>query len=216
MESVLNFIAAYGWGAFIIVCVLFVVYALIFKNNILDEVFNSEKTEYDIKFHSFFRHARYRMLVELPALTLCPDKPVKQQLFIDLLQIATKTTYDTCLRMVEMDMRTWDSNRWASEFSLAMANNFKSWHDDAISSGIPVIVVNKFLSWCNPTITMVSEYINALSDSQIYDNNLTRTNTLFLIMNLLLISIISDAERTIKDINGDLDGMFYKGKMIEH
>lgn len=216
MENILKFIVSYGWGAFIIICVFFLIYVLVFKDKIIQNQFMVPRIESDIKFHSFFRHAQYRMMVELPTLTLCPDKPVKQQLFIDLLQIATKSTYDTCMEIVEKDMSAWDSNRWASELSRSMANNFKRWNDEAVTSGIPAIVVNKFMVMCNPTIILVSEYITALADSNIYNNNLTRTNTLFLIINLLLINIVSDAERTIKDINGDLDGILYKNQPIEH
>jgi hypothetical protein len=216
MENILNFVVSYGWGAFLIICVFFMTYVLVFKDKVLQDVFTKERVDSDIKFHSFFRHAQYRMMVELPALTLCPDKPVKQGMFIDLLQVATKCTYDTCLNVVSMDMSHWDSNRWASEISTAMANNFKSWNDQATKMSIPPIVINKFMVWCTPTITMVGEYITALADSKIYSDNLTRTNTLLLIMNLLLINIITDAERTLRDINGDLDGVLYKGEPIEH
>lgn len=216
MDNILNFIVSYGWGAFIIVCIFSLLYILIFKDKIFQEVFSKERSEFDIKFHSFFRHAQYRMMVELPSLVICPDKPVKQQIFIDLLQIATKNTYNTCLAVVNTDMSNWDSNRWASEVSTAMANNFKAWHDESEKMGIPQPVISKFMIWCTPTITMVGEYITALADSNIYNNNLTRTNTLLLIMNLLLINIIADAERTLKDLNGDLEGLVYKGNPIEH
>lgn len=216
MDNILNFIVSYGWGAFVIVCVFFLLYILIFRDKVFQDVFAKDHNEYDIKFHSFFRHTQYRMMVELPSLTICPDKPVKQQIFIDLLQIATKSTYTTCLNLVNTDMSHWDSNRWASEVSIAMANNFKSWYEESTKIGIPQAVISKFMVWCTPTITMVGEYITALADSNIYNNNLTRTNTLLLIMNLLLINIIADAERTLKELNGDLVGLVYKGEPIEH
>lgn len=213
MDLFLQIVSEYGWGAFLIILVFALLYFAITNKNIFE---NTKKEELDLEHHSFFRQVQYRLAVEIPSLKLCPDKPIKQQVFIDLLTIVTKSIYDVCRDLVHADMSSWTSDKWAIEFSNAMAEALKSWSVKAEDGGIPKVVVDKFTNWTTPNMMMINEYITILADSNLYQNNVARTNTFLLMINLLLVTFVADAERTIKKINGDLDGIKYKGKEIEH
>jgi hypothetical protein len=156
------------------------------------------------------------MMVELPNLNICPETPVKQQVFIDMMQLLVKRFYESCMEIATINMDEWDSNKWGLEISNIMMNSINSWYVDCMEEGIPQPVVNKFKNWASQDFSLINEYITSLADATIYKNNKTRTNTLFLIMNLLLIALIADAERSLRDLNGDIAGQMYKGNTIEH
>jgi hypothetical protein len=55
-----------------------------------------------------------------------------------------------------------------------------------------------------------------LGNSNLYSTNLIRTNTFLLTMNLLLVTTLGDAERSLKELNGEVGGKMYKNAILEH
>jgi hypothetical protein len=218
MEKLLDFLSTYGWGGFLVICIVFFAYFLIVKQKSLSPLFADRalQDEANLKYHPFFRYAQYRMSVELPNLHISPETPVKQQVFIDMLQLLTKRFYDTCKDITDMNMEDWDSDRWGVEISDIMVSCINSWVADCTQQQIPIAAMSKFKNWAAPNFALINEYVTILADSSVYTNNKTRTNTFFLIMNLLLVALVGDAERTLRDLNGDIAGQMYKGNVIEH
>ncbi len=58
-------------------------------------------------------------------------------------------------------------------------------------------------------------YITTIGTSRAYSSNIVKTNTLFLIVNVLFYTMLGDAERSIHSLNGDITGTIYKGKAVE-
>ena len=88
--------------------------------------------------------------------------------------------------------------------------------DLAISEGVPEIALKKFSKWHYPTLEMLYDYINVLGSSAVYPTNQARTNTFLLIMNLLQVTTVGDAERSLKELNGEVGGKLYKNLTLEH
>lgn len=218
MEKLLDFLATYGWGGFLTVCIVFFAYFLIVKQKSLTPLFADSGSHDDsnLKYHPFFRYAQHRMSVELPNLHIAPETPIKQQVFIDMLHLMTKRFYETCMEITDINMTDWDSDRWGFEISNIMVASINSWVSDCTQHGIPIAAISKFKNWASPNFSLINEYITNLADSSVYTNNKTRTNTFFLIMNLLLVALVGDAERSLRDLNGDIAGQMYKGNVIEH
>lgn len=218
MEQTLDFLSTYGWGGFLVFCIVIFAYLLIVKEKSLTPLFTNDKLEDEanLKYHPFFRYAQYRMTVELPNLQISPETPIKQQVFIDMLYLLTKRFYETCIEITDMNMDSWDSDRWGVEISNVMVSSINSWVSDCTQNQIPIAAINKFKNWASPNFGMINEYVTILADSSVYTNNKTRTNTFFLIMNLLLVALVGDAERSLRDLNGDIAGQMYKGNVIEH
>lgn len=165
--------------------------------------------------HPFFSNAQYRIVVEIPALELIPNKPAKQQLFRDLLTINIKATFDHCQEIARMDMDQWSGEKWAVEVNKRVNSMVTEFHKRAIDSGIPDVVLFKFARWNLATLEMLYDYINVLGNSNVYVNNNSRTNTFFLIMQVLLVTTIGDAERSLKELNGEVAGQRYKNMILE-
>lgn len=218
MDRLLDLLATYGWGGFTILLVVGLAYFFVIRQKSLSTFFNidDEEASTDLKYHPFFRYAQHRMNVELPNLMISPDKPVKQEIFIDMLQILCKHIYNTCMTIANVDMSTWSSDRWGVELSNMMVESINLWTADCAAHDIPPQVIIKFKGWASQNFSLINEYIAFLADSPAYLDNKTRTNTFFLVMNLLLITLIGDAERTLRELNGEISGQLYKGKVIEH
>lgn len=227
IHEILMAVSEYGWPSVIILAVLGAFYKIgIYlyssknKNNNSDDTVEDDdvpfKGERDLKFHSFFNNAEYRMVVEIPSLELMPEKPTKQQMFRDILSIETKTLYEICQDVTKLDMSEWNNERWMTEISKKVNEIIITMRKRIKEEGVPDVVVQKYMKWHNNSFDILHDYIKELGTSNAYQTNISRTNTLFLIMNLMLITTIADAEKTLKDLNGDIAGSSYKNMIIEN
>ena len=171
--------------------------------------------ESDLRYHVLFSTAQYRLAVELPNLEIFSDKPVRQQLLSDLLRVYIKTIADSCKDISTTNMKGWSAEQWTIEMSTRLSSMISDAKKAARSEGIPEIVITKFSRWVSPSIDMLFDYVDMIGAANIYNSNITRTNTLFLVINLLMTTMMGDAERSIKSLNGDITGKIYKGQVIE-
>lgn len=171
--------------------------------------------ESDLRYHTLFSTAQYRLAVELPNLDIFPDKPIRQMLMTDLLRIYIRTIHDGCKDISVLNMKGWSNEQWNIEMSTRLSVMISDAKTAARFEGIPDILITKFSRWVTPSLDMLFTYVDVIGTSNIYSSNIARTNTLFLIVNLLLSTMMGDAERSIQGLNGDITGKIYKGQAIE-
>lgn len=169
----------------------------------------------NLSYHSLFANINHRLSNEIPTLELLPTKPVKQQMFRDILTIYAKTLFKTCKEITETDMNGWHSDKWCDEIIRRLNANTATFTDSCKQAGVPEIVMNKFIRWHVHTQDIIFDNIMSLGSATIFKSNTDRTNTLFFMFNLLLVTTIADAEKTLKELNGDVHGKMYKGLIIE-
>lgn len=226
-NAILGILSEYGWfvGVFLLAIILLIkfVYSNYSKwSNSKTNVSDDENTELSLtteqvlKHHTFFTNAQYRFAVEIPNLEFVPLKPVRDKVFKDLLQISFKVVYDVAKGFTDFDdMNEWDSEKWVGVMQQAINRIHIDTENKARQEGIPEIVLRKFLKWHVESINALDEYILVLGNSKFYKSNLAKTNTLLLLMNLLLVTILGDAERVLRDLNGEIKGLNYKGSIID-
>lgn len=171
--------------------------------------------ESDLRYHVLFSTAQYRLAIELPNLDIFKDKPVRQQLMVDLLRVYIKSLMEGCKEISITNMKGWSADQWTIEMSTRMSQMIAAASSNARMEGIPDVVINKFTRWAGPSFDMLFTYIETIGSTTGYASNIVRTNTLFLIVNLLMSTMLGDAERSIKELNGDITGKVYKGQIIE-
>lgn len=223
MDTLLKILSEYGLPGFILVAVITLVFKVLVKEykgslGKFASSLSSAPTDggTELRYHPFFSSAHYKIVAEIPTLELAPNKPVKQQMFRDILTIYIKTMLDTCLAIIDLDMSDWSGEKWANEVSKNMNRLVTDFHKNAIDAGVPEAALSKFSKWHYPTLEMLYEYITMLGNSNIYSTNLARTNTFLLMMNLLLVTTLGDAERSLKELNGEVGGKMYKNMILEH
>ena len=69
--------------------------------------------------------------------------------------------------------------------------------------------------WQMRTVELLISYVNDLAIATVYTSNAARVNTLLYLLGLQLITIIGDAEKTLRDLNGELSGLTYQGETLK-
>lgn len=222
MDTLLKILSEYGFAGFALVAVMTLVLKVLMKEykgslgKFASSLSSGPEPTTDLRYHPFFSSAHYKIVAEIPTLELSPNKPVKQQMFRDLLTIYIKTMLDTCTNVVAQDMNDWSGEKWSNEVSRHMNHMVIDFHRNSIDAGIPEPALAKFSKWHYPTLEMLYEYITMLGNSNLYSTNIVRTNTFLLTMNLLLVTTLGDAERSLKELNGEVGGKMYKNATLEH
>lgn len=222
-NNVLAIIADYGLlGGISIVLVIFVGFILykfiVAKIDIWATKKKSNTTNMikdNLKYHSFFTDAKYKLSIEIPNIEFNPNEPVRQRLFRTLIRLRVQTIMDKVTEFVGRDMDSWGADQWANEFNDMITNTITEFDRRAREEGVPDVVISKFNRWHLKILETVNDNVTKLVNSTIYNTNVARTNTLLFIMNLLLTTTISDAETTILSLNGEISGLEYKGGIIE-
>lgn len=218
IENILQLLSDYGWqsGIFLVSCFLLYKFIIYFFNTKKVEIKNTIKTENNLSTHSFFNNVQYRLVVEIPSLDLIPAKPVKQQMFRDILSIETKILRDICLEIIKMDMTEWNNEYWVTQIISKINEAILNIEKRLLEEGIPHIVIRKYLKWHYATLDLLFDYIKDLGNSNVYNDNISRTNTFLLIMNFMVMITIADAEKTLRELNGEIAGKIYKNQTIEN
>ncbi|MDF2435400.1 MAG: hypothetical protein JWP44_5031 [Mucilaginibacter sp.] len=220
----LEIVKSYGWfiGLFVLILLIFTNY--IIKNfsrwtmstitpTVESVILDNEKI---LESHPFFSNAQYRVAVEIPRLELIPGKPVREKVFKDLLSISFETVYESMHHLIKFkELNEWSSEQWVDTVTQSINKMIIDTEENAKMQGIPAIVVRKFLKWHGGSIELLHEYVLLLGNAKLYNTNVSKTNTLLLIMDLLLVTILGDAERILNEINGEIVGLPYKGMTIE-
>lgn len=169
----------------------------------------------NLSYHPFFANAQYRLNIEIPNLEILPTKPVKEQMFRDILKFYIQAMYTGCQEITTFDMESWGSDKWGSEMTKKFNEIMDDFSTNCENHGVPEIVLTKFAKWQHSTLEFLYGNIMSVGTSNIFNSNIDRTNTLFFILNLLLVTTIVDAEKTLKELNGEVSGKIYNGKVIE-
>lgn len=93
----------------------------------------------------------------------------------------------------------------------SMTNVRNKANQRAIEIGIPNIVVDKFNHWTNPTKQYTIRCAELILHSGVYDKNSEKMVIIYTMLTSMLELMIFEAEKTLSTINGELDGIEYKG-----
>lgn len=165
--------------------------------------------------HELFSKVQKMLSVELPNLELMPSKPVKQEMFRDILSFFVKSIHEECTAISIIDIDSWTPEKWVLEMTKHANQILVNFRTTALSNNVPDIVLQKFARWNQQTMELLYDHITTVGKADVYKSNNERTNTLFLVIGLLIVVTIGDAEKTIKELNGEISGKLYKGMVIE-
>lgn len=170
-----------------------------------------------LKEHLFFTSAKFKLRFDIPTLELCPNHPVAQRVFIDLVYMNVESFYYGCRRITEIhDLKDLDGQEWGNMVKSELKRMLHSYEDRAEDMGVPKLVIHKYARWLGTYMELLNTYINQLSGSTIYGDSTLRTNVFLLIMNLLIVTIIGDLDKLVRESLPDISGIEYKGSFIEH
>lgn len=215
----MNILKEYGWQGLLLGAVLFLLYSFLgeglktlsekAKNKLL------QKKEAQLKMHAFFNAMSYSLNVEIQAMTLFNDKPIRQTLLKDLVYCSLASVEEVAERIAETDHSKWNYTEWNYEMRSALNEMNTEFVQKCVNRGMPEIVYKKYLVWYFERLNYMRIFIDQIAGTESYATPESKTSALFLMFNLFLVTFIGDAERTLKELNGEISGLHYKGGIVE-
>ena len=222
LKDLLSLLSDYGWAAIIIAVAGFVLINYLQNRINIWYRRDQERTQSKVDIlqeelinHQFFINVAYKLNNEIPLLKLDDKRPIRQKMYRKLLELKFSTLKSVMEDVVHSDLEDITPNQWANLIQNEMLRAETMLEEQALQDGMPPIVINKFLVWHNETRELLNHYVNEFAVSGIYGTNIVRTNTFLFLLNLKLITLIGDAERTLGKINGELTGKHYNGETLE-
>ncbi len=223
INDIIKLMNEYGVVALVVVVVVLV---LIRYLSAMRKVWNERDKKRNDKFelaikeqlrnHQFFSNLKHKLYNEIPILHLEDGKsPVRQKLFRKLLEIKLTVLNEMVENIVSHDVSDMTPAALVAFINGEIHKDEKRLSERALREGIPNIVVNKFMTWQYRTVELLINYVNDLAIGDIYATNAARVNTLLYVLGLQLITIVGDAERTLRDMNGEITGLTYQGEILE-
>lgn len=221
LSALTNFLTTHGWIGFVFAAVVFVLYR--YSSVVIDQ-WQSRKNrsketkdkidQIELLNHRFFTDASFKINVEIPTMSLSGVSEIRQKLFKMMLLIKIKEIHNGCLDIARSEMCKMTPAEWAALIYNSLDNMMKRFEEECRKEEIPEIIIKKFSMWHYETLKVIYSHVSNLAASSLYTNNLARTNTFLLVMNVLLETTIGDAERSLVELNGELSNLLYKGEQI--
>lgn len=172
--------------------------------------------DFTLKDHLFFTHSKYKLRFDIPTLELAPNKPVLQRAFSDIIYLNVESFYYGCKRIVEIhDLNSLSGSEWGSMTKSELTRMLKSYEEKAEDMGIPTPIIRRYTKWLNTYIDLLNSYIDQLSISTAYGNSVLRMNVFLLVMNLLIVTMMGDLDKLVRESEDEFSGLTYRNNVIE-
>lgn len=222
LNEAIKLLNEYGWSAVLLFVVgglltrFITVQSSIWKQRSIDQIEKLEmRRQSELTNHQFFANVDFRLRNEIPTLVLNPDHPIRQKLFRKLLEVTLLSIKENVDVIIASNLEKMTRSEWATFVNAELQKVDNRIEDRALREGIPPILISKYIVWKARSAELLSSYVNDLAISEVYSTNLARTNTLLMLLNLKLITLIGDAEQSLMELNGEISGLSYKGDTIE-
>lgn len=207
---------SYGW-IFPITLVLLIL--LIHGKTIFPEVISwfknrkqssSKHTFKDLIYHSFFYNINMFLTVKIPLFNFKGDLG-RTKIFKDMVSIHLDIFSKKIRELLDKDIT---KNNILELFS----NTIKSCKEEQEilwkAEGVPVVVIHKFNEWNSSKLEHLLQSVKDVSNTTIIDSLVEKV---YIIMNdceNYAYSVCFDGEKTLVSLNGELNGVTYKGCML--
>ena len=178
---------------------------------------SNDPTPVDLLRHVFFGTMDLYLKTKVLSLSL-PEKG-RELIFRDFLKIKFQTfTTNVYSWLVEhqQNLNHMDAETLNTEILKLVANGVQEYETRAEKEGIPHVVVERFRKFHNPHVDFVSANITNVCQCEwlIVSNTERMGFILNSLMHAFEVTLI-DAEAVLCDINGELDGVVYKGVTVQ-
>lgn len=163
--------------------------------------------------HAFFSTAERLQNYHVPQMNISPD-PARNLLFRDMLIKKIRVWEASMTDFVARDFSQLKTFEIKELFARTMQRSVLGYQADWKQAGVPDMVVTKFDTWNAPRLEAISISATSVFDGKSFTTPVEMTNAILTLMHALLIQTVIDAERTLGDLNGDLEGVIYRDLTI--
>lgn len=166
--------------------------------------------------HGFWKKSKYLLdyKIDIFRLQMAGYCVGRAEIFADMLRVKVKH-WEQGLREIMPNLENKGKQEVAAAFNDAILKLIGSYLKDWEASGIPKLVINKFNQWHDSHTSILFDSIDSIAKGTSYSSSLEMINVLLEINQTMLAVLIVDAENTLKELNGELSGVVYKGVTLK-
>jgi len=214
MQVIAEILAEYGIASTIVVVLVFIVFFLIRNSSVLQSSKTKETTvtkskpDLHLQRHEFFTNIEFKINVDLPIEMFSTDQN-RNIMFRDMMVYLFSSYHRNMLNCVNSIDEKYTGKQWLEAINKAHYNVIQEFFEECIRNAVPEPALNAFMKWYNPYINRIYQYIVTIAS--IPDTTaFGKTRIFLLVLELILATLCADAQDA-KEINGELEGLEYKG-----
>lgn len=221
--NMMQLFGEYGWAALILIVTITSLVKYFIKRVGVWNARDKELAKYkhdllknELSNHQFFAAIAFKINNEIPTLDFNGKAtPVRQKIFRRLLEMNLIALEESVKLIVEEDMDDMTASEWANFIASNLSYVDRRMEELATQAGIPTKLINNYIVWRKRSNELLMNYVTDLAISPVYTTNQARTNTFLYLLNLKLVTVIGDAERTLLDLDSEISGLVFENEIIE-
>jgi hypothetical protein len=166
--------------------------------------------------HPMFSTIDYLIDVKVPGIHF--RSSFKRAAFTDILTFKLRANQEIFRTFVANESNiSVDSAEFRNMITKSVKDSHKRFMSDCERSEVPHVVLDSFNSWVNPLTRFLFSTVENICDSKMYELNVDKLNAILSINLAVLDEMVSNIELYLDEINGDFNGLTYRGiKCEEH
>jgi len=208
-EPMIKLILEYGFVAVFLSCSSLLLFRY-FSGKITGV--NAEIGKGDLRDHSFFQKIDFALEYKIPHLDL-GDKG-RSRLFQDMLAQKFIAWKQIILLLLEKEEIFKSDSELLNANTKAITAVVKEYERRWKQLGMPRIAIQKFGKWHNERVKYIMENVKDIINSSYYDTEKEKMAAILCSYSFMVDVTIVDAERTLRVLNGELEGKEYQGLKI--
>jgi len=135
----------------------------------------------------------------------------RREIFRDLVMIRFTIFREHIIKLNQVNLDDMLPGEMYSLVVKCLHDSIEEAEQSALDHGIPKVVVEKFHKWTSKNIEFTLKAMEMVCYSQVYGNNAGRMQAIYSLYTAMFEITIAEAERSLNELNGELDGVEYKG-----
>lgn len=164
--------------------------------------------------HPFFSTIDYLIDVKVPGIHF--KSSFKRAAFTDILTFKLRASQEIFRTLVSNESNlSVDSLEFRNHAMKAMKDSHMRFISDCERMNVPSVVIDSFNSWINPLSRFLFSTVENVCDSKVYELNVDKMNAILSISLAVFDEMVSNIELYLDEINGDFNGLVYRGIKCE-
>lgn len=172
--------------------------------------------ERDVKLleHRFFTAMDFYLSTRIPILPI--KEPGRAKIFRDFLSSKFEVMRDNMEALIRKnDLVQMPQMEFEALIMEYLNEAITDYEKAARGAGIPDIVLEKFALWHRSSIEQTSNFLLRVSQSPWYGSNTQKVVAILDYLTTVMHATLLDAQYTLSRLNGELDGLTYKGLTVQ-
>lgn len=164
--------------------------------------------------HPFFSTVDYLIDVKIPGIHF--KSGFKKTAFTDILTFKLRASQEVFRTFVANESNiSVESIEFRNNVTKAIKDSYTRFMTDCERANVPKVVMESFNSWVNPLTRFLFSTVENICDSKMYELNVDKLNAILSINLAVFDEMISNIELYLDEINGDFNGLVYRGIKCE-